>query len=453
MIQKIKDRFLIYINDDKFKEILFGSLYTTLAKVIAMVIGIVTSIIGARYYGPDMVGFSMIISSILGIGAILSISGLTTAMLQIIPEYIAKSSASIGWNIYSKILNLMLVASLVVSVIYYFLADIIANHIFHNAELAFFLSLSSLVLVFRAVYDLNSAKIRLLGNLKLYALFQILPKVFTFILLLVLTFFFFNKYNLVYIVLAIPVIMTIISFVYLVKYKSSKSLHTEEAMIDLPRSKTIFSLAFPMLVTSGMFLLIAQTDIIMLGMYRPMDEVGIYSIVLGLLLLITFVINSIEVISGPKFSKLFAENNIDELKYVARKSSQLSFFVSFPLIMLLFMFGKWILSIYGEEFIYGYTALLILLFGQFISSVVGPVGYFLDMTGHEKAFRNIVLMAGGLNIIANYILIPMYGLVGAAIASLLSVMVWKIGASLYIKKIFGFYILYTPFIGKNKNKL
>jgi len=448
MIQKMKDKLSLYMNDSRFKDILFGSLYTTLAKVVAMVIGLVTSIIGARYYGADMVGFSMIISSILGIGAILSISGLTTAMLQIIPEYITKSSEHISWSIYNKILYLMILVTIVVSTIYYFLSGAIAKYMFHNPELGFFIALSSGILIFRAVYDLNAAKIRLLGELKLYALFQVLPKIFTFILLLVLTFFFFNKYNLVYIVFSMPVIMTIISSVYLYKYKKSQPVDTTEKMIDLPKNKTIFSIAFPMLVTSGMFLLIAQTDIIMLGMYRPTSEVGIYSVVLGLLLLITFVINSIEVISGPKFSKLFAEKNFDELKYVARKSSQLAFFVSLPLIMVLLVFGEWILSIYGEEFMYGYTALLILLAGQFVSSIVGPAGYFLDMTGYQKAFRNIVLMAGALNIVLNYILIPSYGITGAAIASFSSVFVWKVGTSLYIKKVFGFYIIYNPFAKK-----
>lgn len=448
MIQKFKDKLSTYTNDKNFKGILFGSLYTTLAKVIAMILGIVTSIIGARYYGADMVGFAMVISSVLGIGAILSIFGLTTAMLQIIPEYIAKSTESISWHIYNKILFLMILISVMVSLIYYILADSIANYVFHNPELSFFLSLSSLVLVFRAILDLNSAKIRLLGNLKLYALFQILPKIFSFVLLLLLTFLFFNKYNLVYIVFVIPVIMTIISSVYLVKYKSSNLPKKEEPPITLPKNKTILSLAFPMLVTNGMFLVIAQTDIIMLGMYRPMSEVGIYSIVLGLLVLITFVITSIEVISGPKFSQLYAEKKIDELKHIACKSSQLSFFVSLPLIVVLFLFGKWILSIYGEEFVYGYTALLILLVGQFIGSLVGPVGYFLDMTGHQKEFRNIVLAAGSLNIVLNYILIPIHGIIGAAVASFLSILVWKIGASLYIKKVFGFSITYNPFSTK-----
>ncbi|MCF6243902.1 MAG: flippase [Sulfurovum sp.] len=452
MIQKIKNKVLTFVNDPKFKEILFGSFYTTIAKIVAMLLGIITSIIGARYYGPEMVGFSMIISSILGIGAILSTFGLSTAMLQLVPDSIVKSNNNdAGWAVYKKVLYLMLSISFLTSVIYYFSANLIANTVFHKPELAFFLALSAFVLVFRAVYDLNSAKIRLLGEMKVYAFFQLLPKITSLLLLLLLTSLFYNPYNLIYIVFSAPVLMTIASSWYLLRYKQKNHLNQYIQKASLPKNKTILSVAFPMLISTGMFLVIAQTDIIMLGMYRSTKEVGVYSIVLALLLLITFVISSIEMIAGPKFAKLFSEKKMDELEYVAKKSAKLSFFISLPLILILMLLGKWVLSIYGEAFTGGYLPLLILLAGQIVSAMVGPAGYMLDMTGYQKQFRNIVLLAGGVNIVMNYILIPYYGIEGAALASLISVIIWKMGTAFYIKKIFGFHILYIPFLTHKRN--
>lgn len=418
-----------------------------------MLLGIITSIIGARYYGAEMVGTAAIINTVLGVGALLSIFGLSTAMIKLIPEYAINHSENpkqIGYLIYKKTLYIITIIAILVSLAFYFSSDYIANKVFHNPDLVFYLSLATFILIFRAIHDINIAMLRLLKQSKPFFIFEVLPKAIILGLLLITTFFYFNKNNIIYITLSIPVIMTFISSIYFWGYFSTYPI--DKVKYKLPKNKTIISTAFPMMITNGMFFIIAQTDIIMLGIYRATAEVGIYTIVLSLSMLLTFVFNSIDVMAGPKFSELFHAGKQKELKYISQKSSKLSFFLSFPIIVGLIAFGKPILSIYGNEYIIGYSALMMLLCSQFISSVTGPIALFLNMTGHQKQFRNIILLASVINIVMNYYLIPIFGLSGAAFASLISVFVWRIYASIYIKVVFGFWILFIPFMGNKKKE-
>ena len=86
------------------------------------------------------------------------------------------------------------------------------------------------------------------------------------------------------------------------------------------------------------------------------------------------------------------------------------------------------------------------MLGQFVNIMCGSVGYFLTMTGEQKAFNYIIFMGGGVNILLNLLLIPKYGIDGAAAASFVSTCLWNIAALKYIKNKYNLYIGYWPFV-------
>ncbi|MGZ5471932.1 MAG: lipopolysaccharide biosynthesis protein, partial [Nitrososphaeraceae archaeon] len=133
MFNKLKIKLHSLLNDKKFKEILHGSLYSFFSKIVAALLGIVTSIIGARYYGPEMIGLVAIISSILGVASLFAMSGMGTSMLRYIPEYIGKYSINAGTALYKKFIFLTFVFTSIVAISLYYLSDIIANNIFHKS--------------------------------------------------------------------------------------------------------------------------------------------------------------------------------------------------------------------------------------------------------------------------------------------------------------------------------
>ena len=119
--------------------------------------------------------------------------------------------------------------------------------------------------------------------------------------------------------------------------------------------------------------------------------------------------------------------------------------ISTPIFIAILIFPSFVLDFFGEEFTTGVAPLIILAIGQIINAICGPVMYLLNMTGKEKQARNIIIVASIINIALNLYLIPIYGLMGAAIATGVSTVVWNIMAVFQIKKEYGFISIPHPF--------
>jgi O-antigen/teichoic acid export membrane protein len=70
----------------------------------------------------------------------------------------------------------------------------------------------------------------------------------------------------------------------------------------------------------------------------------------------------------------------------------------------------------------------------------------MNMTGKEKILRNIIFFSAVINVTLSLVLIPRFGLEGAAIAGMTSLCFWNIYTLIYIKSRFGRTIGYFPVI-------
>ena len=438
MIQRLKAK----IGSNKHvKEVVKGSAFTLLAKIFGTVLGLISSLMIARYYGANVVGLVAIINSVLSIFIIFGLMGTNVAILRFIPEYIEKYSLSDAYAIYKKILLLVFTLSFIGGILLYFSAPFIASDIFHNKDLTIFLLIAAPFILMRTLTTINSETLRGLRKIKLYALVQFLTSLINLVLLILLTYFLYDKYNPIYILFISIFLLFIVLFLMI-----KKQFRSTEKTISKMSTSQIVNLSFPMFLTASMQMVIVQTDTVMLGIMRTVEEVGVYAIVVKLALLTSFILTAVNSMAAPKFSQLYHSGKMEDLKIVAQKSAQLIFWSSLPLILIYILAGYYILQIFGDEFTNGYYALIFLAIGQFVNAAVGSVGYFLNMTGHQKVFKNIILFAALLNLVLNFILIPMYGITGAAIASTISMIFWNVFAAFYVKKIFGFYISYNPLL-------
>ncbi|MDG1707185.1 MAG: polysaccharide biosynthesis C-terminal domain-containing protein [Emcibacteraceae bacterium] len=71
----------------------------------------------------------------------------------------------------------------------------------------------------------------------------------------------------------------------------------------------------------------------------------------------------------------------------------------------------------------------------------GNVGYLLLMTGHEKIIRNNNFLGASLLLVLSIVLIPEYGIIGAASAYSLAVITQNIVAFFLVKKHLGFFMV------------
>ena len=194
--------------------------------------------------------------------------------------------------------------------------------------------------------------------------------------------------------------------------------------------------------------IMAWTDKLMLGNMMSSEEVGIYFTAFKLSMFASISLMAINSIASPKFAEIYAKNDFDGLKKVVNQSTKMIFWSTLPLVILFFIFPEFLLGIFGNEFKVGVTAFIYLSIGKLISAFSGSVGNLLQMTGKQVVFMNLLFFGAIINIVLNYLLIPIYGINGAALASMVSLSTCNLSMVYFVKKEFGFYTCYLPFIKK-----
>lgn len=292
---------------------------------------------------------------------------------------------------------------------------------------------------------LNTAATRGLKLIKSFALMSIFPQCFNLLFLLIFQLFFCSNDIPIYALFASLTLTGLIgAAITEITFKRRISPTDTVQQISI---KTILSISLPMLLTATMTFIIGQTGVLMLGMFKSNAEVGYYGIAVKLATLTSFILVAINSMAAPKFSELYHSNNIEELFYIAQKSSKLIFYTTTPILVVLILFGKIILEVaFGTDFIIAYPALIILVIGQFFHSISGATGFFMNMTGNEKLFRNIMILTAILNILLNYFLIPKFGIVGASISAMACIILWNITCLIFMKNKFGTTTGYFPFL-------
>jgi O-antigen/teichoic acid export membrane protein len=445
MLSLLRQKIHNLVYDKKFTEIFFGSTYTVSAWVISVSLSLLISIIVARFYGAKMLGIVAVLHTFYMLANILVSMGTNTSILRLIPEHVTKYSFSSALQVYRKIQFLVIIIALLFSIFIYNTSGLIANFVFSKPNLTFYFNLASLFLVFYSLMVLSNSAIRGLKLIRIFSVLTLLPNAFNLIILVLCIFVFSNKSE------NIPVFSLLGSF-FLTWVLSSIILEISFRKKIRPNDivkpntiKEILVLSAPMLLSTSMTFVISQTGIIMIGIYKTEDEVGYYSLAIKLATLTTFLLSAVNKIAAPKFSELYYSGKIDELFYVAKKSSKLIFWISSPLLFILLFKGRYILSaIYGEEFTIAYVSMAFLVIGQFFNAMAGSNDIFMNMTGDQKTFSRTIMVAAAINVIINMVLVPGIGISGAAIASMLSLVFWNSFTLIYIKSKYGRTIGYFP---------
>jgi O-antigen/teichoic acid export membrane protein len=91
------------------------------------------------------------------------------------------------------------------------------------------------------------------------------------------------------------------------------------------------------------------------------------------------------------------------------------------------VFGEELLiTAFGPEYAGGYLALVVLATGQLLNAAAGSVGALLNMTGHARDTVAGLLAGAILNATLNLVLIPLYGIEGAAYATAITFVFWNV---------------------------
>jgi len=445
MIAILKRKYNNLISDRKFSEILTGSAFALAARITAVGLTLVSNIVIARFYGAHAMGVVAMVTSFLMLVTIFTVFGTSTSILRLIPEHIARHSATSAFKLYRQAQYFVAAVSVVTGTAFFFASGVVADKVFSKPHLSFFFALAAGFVVFKSLMDLNTQALRGLKLIRTYAIMQIVPALAMLVILLTGTYLFWNPNNPVYAQLAAYAVTAVLGAL-IMDLAFKNRMMTADAVQPMT-VREILSISLPMLMTASMIFFVGQAGVIMLGMFRPESEVGYYSVAVKLATLTAFMLQAINSIAAPTFSELYHTGRIDDLFHVARKSTKLIFWTTAPILLVLIAFGRSILGVmFGKDFTVAYPAMVFLVIGQFVNSISGSTGHFMNMTGHQKVLRNIFTCSVLINVILNLALIPRYGINGAAVAGMTSMSFTNIYLLVYIKNEFGLTLGYVPLL-------
>jgi O-antigen/teichoic acid export membrane protein len=181
--------------------------------------------------------------------------------------------------------------------------------------------------------------------------------------------------------------------------------------------------------------LLAQTDKIVLGYYLDAKRVGIYAVAMAVVGFVPIALDSVNQIFSPIISELHAAENHAVLQQLYATLTKWVMVLTIPLALSMIIFARSLMLIFGPAFQSGTAVVMIGAVGQVFNCAVGSVGFLLLMSGNQAQLMKIQAVNAVLMISLNVLLVPRFGIAGAAIATTITTVTTNIWALISVRRI------------------
>ena len=440
----MKEKIKLALKDKDFSELLRGSGLSLFLRFGGLMSGYLLTLIIANLFGADGLGDYVLSITVLRLFTLLSKLGLDTTSIKFIASFASQNKWTSIFKFRNKVVFILIISSIFFSFLLYILSQPIADLI--NAQVKY-IKLNSFFILPMSFFMLHYQSLRGLKRIAEFSFFyRMSQSLFTVVSVLIIYYFIQDNEVPIYAYLVSLLLVSVLAFLSFRYNLNKKSYGKESAEMQILKYSQILKISIPLMFAQSVQFIMAWTDKLMLGSMTTTVDVGVYHTAFKLSMFAAVALMSVNSIASPKFAEMFAKKDFLGLKKVVHQSTKMIFWSSFPLVIVFFMFPDFLLGLFGEEFKVGVTAFIFLSCGRLISSFSGSVGNILQMTGNQNIYAIILLIGAILNVVLNLILIPLYGINGAAIASMSSLIVWNLSMVLVVKQKFGFYTFYIPFI-------
>lgn len=418
--------------DEHTLEVVKKSSSSLVVKILGMLAGFLVSIFIARTLGADGLGIINLANQIITFLLIISILGFS----QVIIKEVAIADDHSNPNRVRDVLFTAYIINGVLAVFFtialIFFADSLANNFFDTPRLRIPLIILALVFTPQIISRILSAA--LVGYKKIWQsnlVDQTLSMVLIGIILFFLWLFNFEiGVDTIAIVYAIGRASVTLSVVIYWNYLNRHKTTYKPVFLG----RHMLNKGFPLLIVSAALLISSSADTIMLGWLSNTKEVGLYNVALKLALLTSFLLQITISTIGPKIAVMYKNKQIKALELLLQRVTTVLIGIGLVSLLIFILLGRYVLSIWGAEFIAAYPILVILAVGQFFNIASGPVGNILVMTSHEKIIRNITLFTVVLNLVMNFFLINNFQAAGAAVATAFTTVLNMTLCYIYVRK-------------------
>lgn len=192
--------------------------------------------------------------------------------------------------------------------------------------------------------------------------------------------------------------------------------------------------AIQLSVFSTTMLVIAQIDVVVVGALLGPESSASYATASRISRFVPFGLTAINIALAPMAARLLSAGRTDELQRVVLRAAAAIFATTVPLAIGAIVYGRELLALFGPEFVSGYGALVLLTLGRAANALCGPTAVLLNMSGNQRDAMLIAVGSAVLDGSLLLILVPHFGLLGAAAATSTTTVAWNLGLLFTVRR-------------------
>jgi len=394
--------------------ILRGAGVTLSGMAIGGVTAFVNEIMIARYMGARTYGLFALAVVLARIGNGIALFGLGAAVLHYLPIYRRRGqTAQVLGTMYGALLLPVLLGVTAMTLLR-LSAPWLAMHLFHKPEAAPYIGLLAYAVPLMATSEILALITRGLGFSSYYVLISNLtpPAAQTILLWLIRA----NNLDPIWINAAVAggygtaVILGVLLVARTVGVSSWRLKPVFEA-------GTLYRYAVPVLLGTCVSLVMEWADILLLGRFVRADQVGVYRACAQICVVFDMIILATNLAAAHIFPVLDDEKRGRECNETYRHVTLLVTLLSVPVFFLMSLYAEQVLALLGPNFAGASRVLVILAAGRLIRNGLGTSAFLLVLSGRQGVEMKNAATGATANIILNLTLIPVFGVLGAAVGT------------------------------------
>lgn len=409
--------------DRSLKLIAKSSIIMFLGILFAKILNYAYRITIARNLGPEVFGLFVLAISIVGFITAISSLGFPEGLVRYIAIFRGKKEDNKIRYLFKSSLLIMILCGFIGGLFLFIFAEPISMILFHNTKLINFLMVFAFVIPLILVYNVLSSTLRAFEEISWYSFIEnILQNIIKLSALLLFIALGLEINSVIYSYL-LGVIAVLLASYAVLKYKSPLLFKKEELekREKTKIKKNFLKYSIPLMffgVISGFLVL---TDSSVIGYFLNAAQVGFHNAAMSIALLLLVQPLLFSKLFLPLITKEYGKNNLSLIEELGKQVQKWIFIINLPALLIMLIFPGAIINIlFGEQYLVAENALRFLAVGIFILSIGSSVSEnLIYMVGRSKTILYNTLFISIVNLILNIILVPRYGINGAAFSTMI----------------------------------
>lgn len=415
------------------KKLVYGSVIVLIISFLSNIFSYLLRILLARNLSQSEYGLIYAVFALFGLLSVFQHMGLQEALVKLIAEYRTKNEmekvkTAIFTTFIIQISTALFLA--LIGVIFsgalakYYFQIPIAKQIIILYAISIFLS--PLELVFMCIFQGYQ-------KMKLYSLITFFKALSLFLITAFFIHFEYGMYSILYAYILVYFFPFALYLPITLK-KIIPDLFSVSKFFTIEMSNELFYYGIPVILSSVAGIVLTYTDTAMITYFKGVEQTALYNAAVPTSRLLWMLPQAFVVVLFPIATELWIKNK-HFLKQGIGVLYKYTLITMFPLASMLFIYPELILRIlFGNIYEPAATSLRILCIGGILFSISSVNGVLLTSIGKPKVNSKASWIAAIFNFFANLIVIPLYGIAGAAFSTLLAFVLIMIVTSIHVKK-------------------